>query len=132
MTTRPTAATGHSRGFVRLPDPPEPEDMNNYTHLHLPGNTHHLAAHFGNHDTTIITGEAYSGTGPHSKEFIVRDLTDAEVQAMGYAVGLELDGPELTEVTHSLNAMLEMMDALEVPGVNAVEPVPLILPDMEV
>ena len=62
----------------------------------------------------------------------MRDLTDAEVQAMGYAVGLELDGPELTEVTHSLNAMLEMMDALEVPGVNAVEPVPLILPDMEV
>ena len=62
----------------------------------------------------------------------MRDLTDAEVQAMGYAVGLELDGSELTEVAHSLNAMLEMMDALEVPGVNAVEPVPLILPDMEV
>ena len=62
----------------------------------------------------------------------MRDLTDAEVQAMGYAVGLELDGLELTEVAHSLNAMLEMMDALEVPGVNAVEPVPLILPNMEV
>ncbi len=62
----------------------------------------------------------------------MRDLTDEEVQAMGYAVGLELDGPELTEVAHSLNAMLEMMDTLEVPGVNAVEPVPLILPDMEV
>ena len=62
----------------------------------------------------------------------MRDLTDAEVQAMGYAVGLELDGAELTEVAHSLNAMLEMMDALEVPGVNAVEPVPLILPNMEV
>ena len=46
----------------------------------------------------------------------MRDLTDAEVQAMGYAVGLELDGTELTEVAHSLNAILEMMDALEVPG----------------
>ncbi len=61
----------------------------------------------------------------------MRDLTDAEVQAMGYAVGLELDGTELTEVAHSLNAILEMMDALEVPGLNAVEPVPLILPDTE-
>ena len=62
----------------------------------------------------------------------MRDLTDTEVQAMGYAVGLELDGTELTEVTHSLNAILEMMDALEAPDLNAVEPVPLILPDTEV
>ena len=67
MTTRPTAATGHSRGFVRLPDPPEPEDMNNYTYLHLPGNTHHLAEHLGNHDTTIVTGEAYISREPTSE-----------------------------------------------------------------
>lgn len=67
MTTRPTAATGHSRGFVRLPDPPEPEDMNNYTYLHFPGNAHHLAEHFGNHDTTVITSEAYISREPTSE-----------------------------------------------------------------
>ena len=61
----------------------------------------------------------------------MKDLTNSEIQALGHAVGLEIEEPELTEVVHSLNAMLEMMDELEIPGVNAVEPLPLILPSQE-
>jgi hypothetical protein len=38
--------------------------MNNNIFLHLPGNSHHLAMHFGHPDTTIITGEAYISQEP--------------------------------------------------------------------
>ena len=62
------------------------------------------------------------------------DLSDQEVQALGKAVGLNIQDPELTEVAHSLNAILELMDAIDPDfiRVNAVEPLPLILPDQEV
>ena len=66
------------------------------------------------------------------KETIVEDLTNLEVKALGRAVGLDIQEPELTEVAHSLNAILEMMDEIDLPGVNAVEPLPLILPQGEV
>ncbi len=62
----------------------------------------------------------------------MEDLTNPEIQALGRAVGLDIQEPELTEVAYSLNAILEMMDEIEVPGVNAVEPLPLILPAREV
>ena len=38
------------------------------------------------------------------------DLSKEEVKAMGHAVGLEIEDPELTEVTYSLNALLEALD----------------------
>ena len=62
----------------------------------------------------------------------MEDLTNPEIQALGRAVGLDIQEPELTEVAYSLNAILEMIDEIEVPGVNAVEPLPLILPADEV
>ena len=62
----------------------------------------------------------------------MEDLTNPEIQALGRAVGLDIQEPELTEVAYSLNAILEMMGEIEVPGVNAVEPLPLILPAGEV
>ncbi|MBQ10222.1 MAG: hypothetical protein CMJ45_01585 [Planctomyces sp.] len=62
----------------------------------------------------------------------MEDLTNPEIQALGHAVGLDIQEPELTEVAYSLNAILEMMNEIEVPGVNAVEPLPLILPTGEV
>ena len=66
MTTNPAAQAAHGTDFVRLPDPPEPEDMNNFKYLHAPGNSQHLAEHFGHQDTTIITGEAYISRVPTS------------------------------------------------------------------
>ena len=61
----------------------------------------------------------------------MEDLTNLEVKALGRAVGLDVQEPELTEVVHSLNAILDMMDEIELPGVNAVETLPLILPQSE-
>ena len=63
---------------------------------------------------------------------IVEDLTNLEVKALGRAVGLDIQEPELTEVAHGLNAILEMMDGIDLPGINAVEPLPLILQQGEV
>ena len=43
----------------------------------------------------------------------MEDLTNLEVKALGRAVGLDIQEPELTEVAHSLNAILEMMDEID-------------------
>lgn len=54
------------------------------------------------------------------------ELTNQEIQALGRAVGLDIQEPELTQVGYSLNAILEAMAAIEVSGGNAVEPLPLL------
>ncbi|MDA1128676.1 MAG: hypothetical protein O2913_08260 [Chloroflexi bacterium] len=56
------------------------------------------------------------------------DLNKDEIRAMGHAVGLEIEEPELTEVMYSLNALLESLDAINPRGLNDVEPLPIILP----
>ena len=63
MTTPETAAKQPKTGerFV-LPDPPErelDEKMSTVDHLHQPGNTHHLAQHLGNPESTLVTAERY-------------------------------------------------------------------------
>ena len=58
------------------------------------------------------------------------DLTKDEVRALGHAVGLEIQDPELTEVTYSLNTLLEALDAINPPGLENVEPLPIILPNI--
>ncbi len=60
-------------------------------------------------------------------------LNNEEIQVLAKSVGLTLDEPELTQVTHSLNAMLEEMAAINPPGFNLEEYVAVTLPaDMEV
>jgi Asp-tRNA(Asn)/Glu-tRNA(Gln) amidotransferase C subunit len=49
------------------------------------------------------------------------DLTNEDVQALAKAVNLTLTEPELSQVTHSLNAMLESIATIEVPGLNLEE-----------
>lgn len=56
------------------------------------------------------------------------DLTKEEVRALGHAVGLEIQDPELTEVTYSLNAILEALEEINPPGLENVEPLPILLP----
>ena len=58
----------------------------------------------------------------------MRDLSKDEVVALGHAVGLEIQDPELTEVMYSLNALLESLDQINPPGLDSVEPLPIILP----
>ena len=56
------------------------------------------------------------------------DLTKDEVRALGHAVGLEIEDPELTEVAYSLNALLEDLDEINPAGLDDVQPLPIILP----
>ena len=58
-------------------------------------------------------------------------LSNEQVRALGYAVNLNIEEPDLTEVTHSINAILDSMDAINLPEANLVEPIPIQLPAME-
>ncbi len=63
MSTSETfAKTPNPRKRFRLPDPPErepDEKMTSAKHLHEPGNTHHLAQHFGNPGANLVSAERY-------------------------------------------------------------------------
>ena len=56
------------------------------------------------------------------------DLTKEEVRALGHAVGLEIQDPELTEVTYTLNVILEALEEINPPELENIEPLPIILP----
>jgi hypothetical protein len=58
----------------------------------------------------------------------MQELTKEEVRGLGHAVGLEIQDPELTEVTYSLNALLEDLEHINPPGLEKVEPLPILLP----
>ena len=68
MTTNPSAKAAPSTGYIVLPDAPKPEDMNNYLFLHSPGNSHFLALHLGNPDTTLMLGDTYIAREPTSSQ----------------------------------------------------------------
>ena len=59
------------------------------------------------------------------------DQSNEDIHALGRSVGLDIQEPELTQVGYGLNAILEAMASIDVPGVNSVEPLPLILPSPE-
>ena len=58
----------------------------------------------------------------------MQELTTEEVRGLGHAVDLEIQEPELTEVTYTLNALLEELDHINPPGLETVEPLPILLP----
>jgi Asp-tRNA(Asn)/Glu-tRNA(Gln) amidotransferase C subunit len=55
------------------------------------------------------------------------DLSKAEVRALAHAVGLEIDEPDLTAVSYQLNAVLEAIERIDVPGLDEIEPLPIII-----
>ncbi len=57
------------------------------------------------------------------------ELSNEDIKALGRAVNLDIQEPELTQVAYSLNAILEEMDKIDIPGLNSVEPLPIILPE---
>ena len=65
MTTPKTYAektkTAQSPGRFRLPDPPEREldEVTQFDHLFKSGNSHHLAVHLGNPETTLVEADRW-------------------------------------------------------------------------
>ena len=72
MTTKSTSG----KNAVRLPDPPQPEDMNNYKFFHSLGNGPHLTNRLGNPQTTIVFSEVYLSPSLNSRQadMLVPDL----------------------------------------------------------
>ncbi|MBM3944000.1 MAG: hypothetical protein FJ317_00715 [SAR202 cluster bacterium] len=58
------------------------------------------------------------------------DLSKAEIQVLGKAVQLHINEPELTEVAYHANALLEAMEAIREPGLEAMEHVPIVVPPL--
>ncbi len=59
------------------------------------------------------------------------DLSKDDVKAMGKAVNLDIAEEDLAEVTEVLNAIIESIDEINPPGLESVEPLPIILPKEE-
>ena len=59
------------------------------------------------------------------------ELSNEDIRVLGRAVGLDIGDDEVSHVAHSLNAIIEGIDEIDVPGMNAVEPLPIILPPKE-
>jgi hypothetical protein len=56
------------------------------------------------------------------------DLSKDEIRSLGRAVGLEIPEPLLTEVTYNLNALRELLEEVNPPDLDKVEPLPIIPP----
>lgn len=56
------------------------------------------------------------------------DLADADLLALARAAGVTIPPELLAEVGYSLNGVLEALDNAAVPGLEEVEPLPIILP----
>jgi len=56
------------------------------------------------------------------------DLSKDEVQSLGHAVGLDIAEPLLTEVTYNLNALRELLESVNPPGLERLEPLPIVPP----
>ena len=50
------------------------------------------------------------------------DLTEEQIKALGVAAGVDIPEKDLAEVSYSLNALLEALEEIEVPGLEDVEP----------
>ena len=82
MTTKPTKATT----IPPLPDPPqrEPEDMTSFKHLHLKGNSHHLARYLGNPETTLVQAERFIAERPRGRRRVPDLMVAFDVNPQAY------------------------------------------------
>ena len=56
------------------------------------------------------------------------DLSKDEIKSLGRAVGLDLEEPLLTEVGYNLNALRDLIDAVNPPELDRIEPLPILFP----
>lgn len=56
------------------------------------------------------------------------DLTEAEILTLARAAGVDIPPELVAEVGYSLNGVLEALDNIDIPGLDEIEPLPIILP----
>ena len=125
MTTPDTttfAKTSQFQGGFRLPDPPrrEPDEMTNYDHVHMPGNSHHLIQHFGNPETTLVGADRWIIAEPGSFRdlarypdlFVAFGVNPAAYKANnGYVISVQGKPPDFVlEVASASTAVIDVTD----------------------
>jgi|TARA_B110000263_G_C15122998_1_gene425249 hypothetical protein len=55
------------------------------------------------------------------------ELNEDEIRGLAKAVNIEIQDSDITDISYSLNAMLEAIDSINPEGINAVEPLSIIL-----
>ena len=55
------------------------------------------------------------------------ELNEDEIRGLAKAVNIEIQDSDIKDITYSLNAMLEAIDSINPEGINAVEPLSIIL-----
>lgn len=56
------------------------------------------------------------------------DLSDEEILVLAKASGITIPLSLVTEVGYGLNGLLEALDSVDVPGLDKVEPLPIVVP----
>ncbi|MDE2778396.1 MAG: hypothetical protein OXI91_01795 [Chloroflexota bacterium] len=56
------------------------------------------------------------------------DLTEAEILTLARAAGVTIPPELVAEVGYSLNGVLEALDNIDLPDLDQIEPLPIILP----
>ena len=56
------------------------------------------------------------------------DLSDEDIRALARAAGVTIPPELVAEVGYSLNGVLEALDYIDIPGLDEVEPLPIISP----
>ena len=56
------------------------------------------------------------------------DLTDTEILALAQVAGVSIPPELVAEVGYSLNGLLEALENADVPGLEEIEPLPIIIP----
>jgi hypothetical protein len=56
------------------------------------------------------------------------DLTDMEILTLAKAAGVSIPPELLTEVGYNLNGLLETLSRIEVPGLDEIEALPILMP----
>ena len=123
MTTANTSSeTPKAPGRFRLPDPPqrEPDEMTQYDTLFKHGNSHALAVHLGNPDTTLIEADRWIVAKPEDNKAQARrpDLlvafgVDPEAYAAcnGYVVSEQGKPPDFVlEVASESTAETDLVE----------------------
>ena len=58
------------------------------------------------------------------------DLSTENVKSLGLAVGIDIEEPLLTEVTYNLNALRDLLEETDPPGLAEMEPLPIVPPHL--
>ena len=56
------------------------------------------------------------------------DLTEEEILTLAHAAGVTIPAELVAEVGYSLNGVLEALDNMDIPGLDEIEPLPIIRP----